>query len=290
MNMKYLCSILTLFLCIGIVFLIYQSQAIHRTYKAEVLQKLDQNKVSENLALTENDIKDLPGPVQKYMRYVGVIGRGKLQNVRIDFRGKMKMGPQKDWVEVKTTQYNFLTSDLTRLFFIKTKIAAVPIYGLDSYMNGKGNMLIKAAGVFTVANAMGREMDKAAMVTLFDDICLYSPAALVDPRIHWKTVDELTVNGTLRYKGNKVSATLHFNERGELINFVTDDRYYSPTGKTFQKVRWSTPVKDYQEFNGIKAPAYGEGIWHLKTGDYVYAKFRLKRIRYNCQRLTLISS
>ncbi|HBE80403.1 MAG TPA: hypothetical protein DDW65_21865, partial [Firmicutes bacterium] len=137
--------------------------------------------------------------------------------------------------------------------------------------------------------AMGSEMDKAEMVTLFDDICLFSPAALVDPRIHWKTIDELTVKGTLQYKGNKVSATLHFNERGELINFVTDDRYFSPTGKTFQKVRWSTPVRDYHEVNGIKVPAYGEAIWHFKTGDYVYAKFRLKRIRYNCQNFDELS-
>ena len=55
-------------------------------------------------------------------------------------------------------------------------------------------------------------------------------------------------------------ATLHFNERGELVDFVTNDRYYAPTGKTSMRVRWSTPAHDYRDFAGLKITSVEEGV------------------------------
>ena len=140
-------------------------------------------------------------------------------------------------------------------------------------------MLIKVASLITVANAKGAEM-----VTLFNDMCLFAPATLIDKRIQWQTIDSLTVKGSLENNGLKVTAFLYFNEKGELINFVTDDRYYSPTGKTYKRAKWSTPVKNYKEISGIKAPTEGETIWHFTEGDFCYAKFKLKKIEYNCKK------
>lgn len=79
-------------------------------------------------------------------------------------------------------------------------------------------------------------------------------------------------NGT-----NKISATLFFNHKGQLINFVSDDRY----AFDMKQYRFSTPVKNYKQINGRNIIKYGETIWNYPDGEFTYGKFTLKSIEYN---------
>ena len=283
MDKKYILLILFPIVVLGLSLMLYKSQDLKRVYKAEVLEGVNRDNVSEIPILSENDIKHLPTPVQKYLTYVGVMGKQKVRNFKISFDGQMKMDQNKDWINVKTEQHNFIANP-TRMFYIEGSMLGIPMLGLDSYKNGKGNMLIKLGGLFTVANALGSEMDSGAAVTLFNDMCLMAPSTLIDPRIQWESVDALTAKASFNDNGCIVSAVLYFNTLGELTNFSTDDRYMT-VGKTYQKVRWSTPVRDYKDYNGLKLPSYGEGVWHLPEGDFCYAQFKVKEIEYNCKGL-----
>jgi len=280
MDKKYLFPVLLFLLTLAIIFLIYKSQDLKRTYKTQVLKGLNNIEWSQNSVLAENDIKNLPEPVQKYLAYVGVIGKEKVQNMRVAFDGEMKLDPEKDWVKIKSQQYNFF-DHLTRVFFIRGNMSGIPLMGLHSYSNGSAEMLIKLAGLLTVADSRGPEMDQAETVTVFNDMCLMAPATLIDKRIQWETVDPLTVKAVFNNKGNQISAVLYFDEKGALTNFSSDDRSLTTTGKSFEKLRWSTPVREYKEINGLKLPRYAEAIWHRPEGDYCYAKFTLREIEYN---------
>jgi len=280
---KFIIYSIIFLLLVGTTFLIYKSQSMKRLYKAEVEKRIHENsEVSDDLILTEKDTGHLPEPVRKYLSYVGAMGKEKVHNARIVFDGEMKLGQEKDWMQVQTQQYNFYANP-ARLFYIKGNMFGIPLVGLDSYFEGRGNMLIKLASLITVADQKGKEMDLGEMVTLFNDMCLLTPAALIDPRIDWETIDPLTVRGTFKNGNYQVSGILYFNEEGALVNFVTEDRYYAPIGAEPQKVKWSTPVKDYREVNGIKIPGYGEAIWHFPDGDFCYAKFKIKEVEYNCK-------
>jgi hypothetical protein len=48
-----------------------------------------------------------------------------------------------------------------------------------------------------------------------------------------------------------------------------------------KKVRWSTPVSEYKEFEGRKVPTVGKTIWHYSEGDFTYGVFTLRSIKYN---------
>jgi hypothetical protein len=230
--------------------------------------------------VTEDDIEHLPEPVRKYLRYAGVVGKNRVRNAKFVFDGDFKMSPKQNWIRVRTEQYNFFDG-LTRIFYIKGKMMGIPVVGRDLYDEGKGHMLIRAAGLIPVADAKGPDMDTSGLVTMFNDMCLLAPATLIDRRIQWEPVDPLTARGTLEHSGKRVSATLHFNERGELVDFVTDDRYYAPTGKTPRRVGWSTPARNYRDFAGLKIMSEGEGVWHFEEGDFPYARFNLKQVEYN---------
>jgi hypothetical protein len=178
------------------------------------------------------------------------------------------------------TQYSEV-KDIKRLYFMEMKMSGLPIVGLHKYADTKAIMLVKLAGLFTVADGKGEEMNKGETVTVFNDMCMFAPATLIDGRIQWESIGPLTVKATFDNKGIKVSALLYFNEKGELINFVSEDRYYSPTGKTYQKIRWSTPVKEYKDYDGIRISSGGEAVWSFPDGDYCYARANIKEIKYN---------
>jgi hypothetical protein len=130
-------------------------------------------------------------------------------------------------------------------------------------------------------------MNQGETVTLFNDMCLLAPATLLSSAIQWETIDPLTVKATFTNKGNTITALLYFNEKGELINFSSEDRYQSMDGVVYKKYKWSTPVKEYREYHGRRVAAYAEAVWHTPEGEYVYAKFDLAEIHYNVKDFTL---
>jgi hypothetical protein len=280
MDKKHILLSLLIIIALVVPALVYKSRELRRSYKAEIIDGLNQFEKSKDSILTEDDIKDLPQPVQKYLRYTGVIGKEKVKNFRIVGEGEFKTAPDKEWVKAETEQYNFLDST-KRFYFIKLNMWGLPVVGLHVYKNATATMSVKIAGLFSVADAKGEIMNKAETVTVFNDMCLVAPASLIDERIEWETVDPLKVKAIFNNNGIRISADLFFNEKGELINFVSNDRYLTSTGKEYQNAPWSTPVREYKDYNDIKLASYGEAHWSLSEGDYCYGKINLTKIEYN---------
>ncbi|MBN2806775.1 MAG: hypothetical protein JXR22_08955 [Prolixibacteraceae bacterium] len=41
------------------------------------------------------------------------------------------------------------------------------------------------------------------------------------------------------------------------------------------------PMYNYTQMDGRLVPSYGEAIWHYSDGNFVYAKFNVKKIHWN---------
>jgi Family of unknown function (DUF6544) len=248
------------------------------TFKTEVTKGIA--RLTTMQPLVEKDIAFLPDPVQKYLRYIGAIGKPKVQNFHAAFSGKFKRTENGKWMDITAEQYNFYDQP-TRLFYISSSMFGIPFEGLHIYSGNAATMKIQLASLIPVVNAYGPIMTKGETVTLFNDMCVLAPATLIDKHIRWETIDGLTVKATFTNQDYTISAVLSFNEKGELINFVSDHRYMNVKGNTLENFRWSTPVKDYKEFNGQKLASSLEAIWHMPQGEYVYAQFKLTHLEYN---------
>jgi hypothetical protein len=262
-----------------ILFVAISSWASHRfemEFKSDVKNHLAKINFSKNEMLTEADIVSLPLPVQKYIRYAGAIGKPKIKNIRVVFDGEMR-DKGKDFFKFTSTQYNFFDNP-ARLFFMKANMYGTTVPGYHCYQNATATMQIKLLGLFNVVNVKGNEMNKAETVTLFNDMCLMAPASLIDKRIEWLPMDSLSAKATFTNGSNKITATLYFNEKGQLINFISDDRYAIGDMKQY---RFSTPAKEYMPVNGQNVLKYGEAVWHYPEGEFVYGKFNLRSIEYN---------
>jgi hypothetical protein len=188
--------------------------------------------------------------------------------------------PEARPMESHSIQYNFF-KDPSRHFFMKSTMMGIPVKVLHSYSKKNATMLVRIASLFNSVDLEGNDLTLAVTVTVMNDICILAPSALIHKNISWEKMDSLSVKVIFENGLYKVSAILYFSEKGELINFVSKDRLALQEDGTLKKERWYTPVIDYQEFNGIKLPSYGEAIWNYPDGDFIYRKFHLKNIEYN---------
>ena len=261
-------------------FLVFKVFELRRDFLAEVQAGFAQPAIANPEILTERDIAGLPLPIQRYLRHTGAVGREKVYNFRLVGEGEFKTGVDKTWVKATAEQYNFIDQP-RRVYWMRLSLSGLPVVGLHVYKDATATMRIKLAGLITVGDARGEIMNQSETVTVFNDMCLMAPATLIDPRISWESIDNWTVRGTFNNDGVIVSAILSFNEKGELVNFVSNDRSMTTSGSDYQNVPWSTPVRDYMDFNGIRIASYGEAHWDLPEGDFCYGKIRLKSVEYN---------
>ena len=258
-----------------VAFASWSSQRFESTFSKDVkAHLLTTNNIQTDL-LTEADIQSLPLPVQKYMRYCAVVNKPKVKNMKVVFDGEMR-DKGKGWFKFTSVQYNFF-DEPARLFFMKGKMNGITVPGYHCYQNANASMQIKLFGLINVVNIKGAIMSKAETVTVFNDMCLMAPATLIDKRIEWTVIDSISTKATFTNGAYKITATLYFNEQGQLVNFTSDDR----SAIDMKQYRFSTPVKDYAEINGINIWKYGEAVWHYPDGEFVYGKFRLKSIESN---------
>jgi hypothetical protein len=253
-----------------------------KAYKKAVLEGLERTRTIENGTLTEEDIQHLPAIVQKYLHYTGSIGKEKVSNFRAEFTGGIRAKSTEEFMPLKSVQYNF-TDKPTRLFYIVAKKKGIPAKGIHLYIDQTAIMLVKILGLFTVVDAKGKEMNQGETVTLFNDMCFIAPASLIDRKIEWHEIDNITVAAKFTNGSITVSATLFFHDSGELVNFLSNERFETSDGKTYRNYPWLTPVTGYANINGYRLPSGAKLIYKHPDEDLCYGEFRLKSVEYNCR-------
>ena len=250
-----------------------------------------QGHVSENLRrdtpqpdLTEADIRTLPSPVRAYLRHTGAVGNPRVRNFHATFSGRIRGGPDEPWMAFTGEQYNFF-NPAARLFIMDASRYGVPFEAFHRFEGGAATMRVKVASLIPVVDAKGPEMTRAETVTLFNDMCVFAPGSLASPTIVWREVSPLKAHAAFTNAGITIEALLTFNEQGELIDFVSDDRLAgSADGKTFTAMRWSTPLSAYKTRGAYTLSTYGAGRWHPAQGEgYDYIQLSLTDIRYNVE-------
>lgn len=256
----------------------FASSGYYNRYQHDVISALQQKDYFENSDLTETDIASLPGPVKKYIRFAGSIGRPKVNNFKVEFTGKIRKDEKSAWMPFTSQQYNFMQTP-TRLFFMKAIMENLPVAGYHAFKNGHAFMDIRLLSLFKVQFQDGPEMDLSETVTFFNDMCCLAPATLIDKRIKWLAVEGNNVKASFTNNHITVSAWLYFNDAGALINFISKDRYSAEAGK---QLPWATPLNDYQHINGYRLMHNAETIYSYPERDLCYGTFELASIEYNC--------
>ncbi|HYN34487.1 MAG TPA: DUF6544 family protein [Ilumatobacteraceae bacterium] len=232
--------------------------------------------------VTEADLAHLPAPVASYVRRSGALGQPRVQTLRAHFHGRIRGAPTKPWMTFTGEQVNTWGNRPSRLFLMDAELFGLPVEVLHVFETGEATMRVRALSLFTMVDASGPDMNRGETVTIFNDLCILAPAALIDAPVTWHVLDEHRVRGAYTYGVNTVTAELSFNDDHELIDFCSDDRSaVSTDGETFTPQRWSTPISGYRTVGASRLGTVGEAHWHAPDGEFAYLEYRLDDITYN---------
>lgn len=230
--------------------------------------------------LTESDLNHLPELIKEYLRKCGVVGHQKVRNFKVELAGQLRKKSDSVWMPFHSEQYNFMATT-ARLFYMNAVMKHLPVSGYHYFRNGVAYMDIRLLSLLRVQYAAGDQMNRAETVTFLNDMCCFAPATLIDARITWTQVNDTCVKATFTNKDIVISAQLHFNERNELINFISDDRFALSDDGSFKQLRWSTPFGQYEDRFGYHLPRHAETVYEYEDGSFTYGIFEVINITYN---------
>jgi hypothetical protein len=274
---------LVLLVAAGFGFALEGPSSIHARYRgcaARALTDVDHSPA----VLGESDLAGLPEPLAAYIRRSGAVGRPRVVSVHADFHGRIRSDPDAAWMPFTGQQVNTYGPRPQRLFLMDATRSGLPVTVLHVFTDAAATMRVKLLSLFTVVDASGPEMDRGETVTVFNDLVVMAPGAIVGAPVEWTAIDPWHVRGAFTDGDQTVSAVLAFSTEHDLVDFVSDDRTRaSADGKTFTRRRWSTPITGHHDMDGHRVITVGEGVWHGRQpeGSFTYLEFHLDAIRYN---------
>lgn len=268
-----LAVIILLVVVLSLIFNFQFNQKVEKEVK-ELFSVVENN----HEIIQSTDLEALPPPVQHWLQYSQVVGKERSVAARTKQEVTMRLKADQPWMKAQVEQY-FRTDEPA--FIWAVDIIAAPLFhivGMDQYIEGKGNMLIKLLSFITVANGSGKEIDQGTLLRYLAETMWFPTAALSD-YIQWEGIDSKSAKATMSYKGVTASGVFTFNEKGEVLSFVAQ-RYGDFDGE-YRMETWSCIMTKYKEFNGLKVPSQGDLIWKLKTGNFHWYHFEVKEMEYN---------
>jgi hypothetical protein len=270
-------------LAAGYGFVARGPRSLHAQYRRLAAAANARSAAAPPDVVTEADLEGLPAPLAAYLRTCGVVGKPRVTSFRATIHGRVRGGPDEPWMRFTGEQVNTFGERPERFFLIDATRRGLPIDVLHAFTD-HATMRARLCAAVPIVDGSGPEMDRAETVTLFNDMCLLAPAALLDADVTWQEVDDRLVKGTFRRGTQEVSADLVFDFDHRLVDFESDDRFRSSSdGHTFTRTRWSTPVQEYADFDGRRLVSRGDAVWHPgpPVGQFAYLEFVVDAISYD---------
>ena len=241
-----------------------------------ILEKSDAKKES---ILSDEDIKDLPSPVQKWLNRSGAVGKPKINVGKVIQKAELKMKPeQKDWLSANAVQYT--TIDVPAfLWSVDVEMNRfIGFQGRDKFVDGKGEMLIKVNSLINVVNEKGKKLDEGTMQRYLGEM-VWFPSLALSPYVSWKEINDTIATATMDFKGTKASGTFYFSKEGDFVKYSA--MRFMGNEKEAKKHEWILLVDEYKTFEGIKVPSKMTATWKLENEDWTWFKLEIVDIKYN---------
>ncbi|MEO7588255.1 MAG: DUF6544 family protein [Arachnia sp.] len=253
-------------------------------WNAQADAALEQQSHAALPILTESDLESLPHPLADYIRASGAVGKPRTTNFSADFHGRIRSAPDTAWMPFTGKQLNTYGENPQRLFLMHARRSGLPVQVLHLFHDATATMQVKLLAAFPIVDAKGPEMDRAETVTVFNDLVALAPGAIIDAPIQWTPVDAHWVHGLYTLGHYTVSATLVFDDRHDLVDFISPDRSRaSDDGISFTPQEWSTPLLRHRDVDGRRVLTLGEARWRSPDSEphFTYLELHLDAIAFD---------
>ena len=231
---------------------------------------IEQTQPNEEL----QSVETLPEPVKKWLTNSLDMNAIPGRTVVLKQAGKLRTSPEGRWMDFNAVQW---TNPHQPGYVWRAGVDAFPgihLSGLDSYLDGNGQMKISLMSLYPVVNATDQDIDRGSLIRYLAEIA-WVPAAARQSFIHWEPIDDFSARATIHWGNMTESATFIFNENGD-IREVRAMRPYQTSGGTSLE-EWIIEVSPgaYRSFQGVRVPYSVEVIWNLDEGKFKWMKGEL---------------
>ncbi len=261
----------------GLVFLRkYRFRQLIQVEKNEIMRLPESSNTEE---VTPSMVSSLPEPVQRWLNNSGVIGREVIKTVYLKQHLLMKLKlTQQNWSEGTAEQYFNTIQPAFHWQLSMDLFAGFGILGRDKFFNGKGAVLMKLMGLFTVAKEEDNEkINEGALQRYLAEI-IWFPSAALSPYITWEAIDKTSARATMKYKGTTGSGIFQFDTNGNLQKFTA--MRFMGSDPDSERKKWTGEVQEITEMNGVKIPSKMNITWSLDDGDWTWLKLEIIEIKY----------
>jgi hypothetical protein len=245
-------------------------------FEAEKQRLLDEARAAPAQAvMMPSDVTKLPRPVQRYLATTGGPSRRPLRAAHLKQTGRIRTGPDKDWIPLVSEQvYAFQPAGF--VWFADARVAPLlHLFARDKFVDGRGNMWIKLMGLITVADSGGPEIDQGAALRYWGEILAF-PEVLSSPQTTWEPIDERRARVTMNQGAIIVRATIDFDEHGYPVA-THADRFRDVQGRPVL-TPWSGYSRAWKDIDGRRFPTQWESVWHLPGGDFPAVQMEIRSV------------
>ena len=226
-------------------------------------------------SISEADLTGLPEPVQRWMRWSGVVGNEGVGVVRLKQQGRFQL-EGRGWFPFEADQY-FITQRPAFLWRVSMQMfPLVKVYGRDRYADGEGGMQIKVLSLVPVVDKTGEGLNQGALLRYLGET-IWFPSGALSPHIVWRGINDDAAEATMTYGGVSASATFLFDAAGR-PTVVEAQRYNDSRGEILP---WKVTSTAFGERGGVRMPVEGIGTWEFEEGEFDYVELRVTTVDYN---------
>ncbi len=226
----------------------------------------------------EDDIRDLPLPLQKWLRWSGVIGRPRLTSVYLIQKGAMRLKPEQTDPMISLSEQLILPQQNAFIWKVQTRMTGLPVLGRDMFHDGKGSMWISLGGLIPVVNvAHNPKINQSALQRFLGEI-IWVPSAVLHPSLVWRQIDEHSVEATMNWAGTQGSGVFHFLPDGRPHRFVAQ-RFKDVQDE--KPLEWTADIEAYRTFDDLQIPSRVKATWMLPSGPFTWFEIEIEDAQFD---------
>lgn len=241
-----------------------KSASFARETDAAVRELVSSAQPIEQRPVRRQDLDGLPTPVRRWLERSGVIGQPWPRVVSLRQRAHMTTSPGGGAMPALAEQ-TFTLMPPGFVWGVDVTMYGLPIVGRDSYREGRGAMLIKAAGLVPIVDAHGDAIDQGTLLRFMGEL-VWFPSAALSPYLRWSALDDTHARLTMTHAGVSASADFEIDAEGHVLE-MRAQRFYTGDGPA-RLTSWGNRCHEWKRLGdtGVLVPSRGEVYWSCRPG------------------------
>ncbi len=268
-------TIPNIIIILGIVYGLANWSFQHTSISDKNEQVIADAKTGELLVIPET----LPDPVRQWLTYTNVSGTITPSVTELTQNGRMKLRQSGDWIPFTANQV-FSLNPPGFLWNADVGNSLMNFRGRDTFIEGRGKMLIKAFGIYPLVNESGDKMNQGSAIRYLSEI-IWFPWAAVSDYIVWEDIDDHRAKASFHWSEAGGFGTFTFDEMGRPVRFEAKRYFQRDHGASLENWIIEIDPQSFEVYDGILIPTRASVSWELESGVWNWLELEITNVVYS---------